>query len=101
MDSHDGLSILLYETYLFLNFIIIIPVHIFSLTGYNHFGGWSDVSFIVTILSIYRDAIQSGPRMNTGGIDLNPSHSMEPGSVNPQSEEELHRQAFPSPGRFQ
>lgn len=56
-------------------------MHIFSLTGYNHFDGWIDVSFIIVILSIQDDAIQSGPRMDTDGTDLHPTRSMEPSSV--------------------
>ncbi|XP_019507526.1 PREDICTED: charged multivesicular body protein 4c isoform X2 [Hipposideros armiger] len=39
--------------------------------------------FIVVILSIYDDAIQSGPSMNTGVTDLHPAHSVEPCSVSP------------------
>ena len=72
-----------------------------NLTGYNHFDGWPDVSFIIIILSIVYDAILSGPRMKTHGIDLNPAHNMEPSSVNPQCEEELPRRSLPSPAKFQ
>lgn len=75
-------------------------MHISSLTGYSHVDDWTDVPFIIVILSVYHDAMQPAPRMNTCGTDLRPARPEELGSATPQSEDELPRQAFPHPAEF-